>query len=684
MTREYVIKRASPSRLLVEYGRDLSAEQHQVVMAGGGPILVVAGAGSGKTRTVTYRVARLLGLGIHPSHVLLATFTNKAAREMLRRVEGLVQSDARKVWGGTFHSIANRILRRHAEELGYHSNFTILDGEDLKDLVDVSIQQCGIDHKSRRFPKAAVIADIISFANNRGLTMARCVDEHFPQFRAQATKIEMVATTCQEEKHRRNAMDYDDLLLNCKRILLDSPEAARYWSGQFEYILVDEYQDTNKIQGELVDLLASGHRNLMVVGDDAQSIFGWRGAHFANIYGFKDRYPDAQEYRLETNYRSRPEILIVANASIRNNVHQLHKQLDAVREPSGVPPALVPLRNVGQQAAFVAGRVLDLREEDVPLSEIAVLYRSHWHSLELQLELVRRGIPYIVRSGVRFFEQAHIKDVASYLRIVCNPWDELAWQRVLKLIPHIGVRSARRIWEKIAAAPDPLSLILSPGFLPASRAAAGWREFTGLISRLSGLECADKPGSQIETILMCGYIEHLNNTYDNPELRAEDLRQLASYAAQFESTETFLSDLALANSERFSAPKGMSAEDVIKGGDDDEKLVLSSIHQAKGLEWKVVFVIWAADGKFPSGRAIRNPEAEEEERRLFYVATTRAKDELYFCYPAIQDDYLRQTILQKPSRFITEIPRQLFEVWSVKEESFALDLRQMADRPPIN
>ncbi|HEY6332606.1 MAG TPA: ATP-dependent helicase [Blastocatellia bacterium] len=684
MVKEYVIKRAAPAASQVDYGRDLSDEQYRVVSAGPGPILVIAGAGSGKTRTTTYRVARLLESGVYPSRILLATFTNKAAREMIRRVEGLVQSDARKIWAGTFHSIANRILRRHAEDLGYHSNFTILDAQDTSDLLDVAIQEAGVDQKSKRFPKAAVIGEMISAANCRCLTVAGCVEEIFSQFKSLASAIEYVAGIYQAQKLRRNAMDYDDLLLNCRRLLADDSDTARYWAGRFEHVLIDEYQDTSKIQGELVDLLASGHRNIMVVGDDAQSIFGWRGAHFANIYQFKERYPDATEYRLETNYRSRPEILMIANASIRNNFRQFPKQLEAVREPAGGAPGLVPLKNANQQAAFVAGRVLDLREEGIELSQMAVLYRSHWQSLELQIELVRRGIPYVVRSGVRFFEQAHIRDVVSYLRILTNPWDELAWKRVLKLIAGIGPRVAARLWEKVAASPDPLQLILSDGFSPSGRARAGWRDFAGLVSRLSSMDTADRPGVQIETIMSCGYSEHLRTAYDNAELRAEDIRQLANYAAQFESTESFLSDLALVNTERFAAPNGMSAEDVVKAGDQDERLVLSSVHQAKGLEWKVVFIIWAADGKFPSARSLRDPDAEEEERRLFYVATTRAKDELYFCYPVIQDDYVRKTFIQKPSRFITEIPRQLFQLWSVKEEGYALDARVKHEQMSIN
>jgi DNA helicase-2/ATP-dependent DNA helicase PcrA len=669
MTKRYVIKRDAPRRFLVNYKADLNTEQYAVVTAGAGPILVIAGAGSGKTRTVTYRVARLIESGVSPANILLVTFTNKAAREMLHRVEGLVQADVRRIWGGTFHSIANRILRRHAESAGYHSNFTILDSEDARDLIDSSLQEAGIDLKARRFPKAEVLADIISFANNRDQMIRDCLVEHYPHFEPLASQIERVDRIYQARKLERNAMDYDDLLINWKRLLEEKPEIGQHWAGQFEHILVDEYQDTNKIQADIIDLLSTGHRNVMVVGDDAQSIFGWRGAHFANIYTFKERYPDAQEFHLETNYRSRPEIVLLANASISINRKQFPKNLHAARQSAGSPPAMVPLSDGDQQAAFVAGRILELREEGVPLSDIAVLYRSHWHALELQLELTRRDIPYVVRSGMRFFEQAHIKDVICYLRLIVNPHDELAWKRVLKLIPKVGNATANRIWERIAVTDEPLALIRRSDFDARPRSAESWVEFVRLIERLISHEYLDRPAAQIDMILSSGYQEHLESIYENADLRSEDLRQLANYAARFDSTEEFLSELALINTERFGAPQGTTAEDVVMGGDEDEKLVLSSIHQAKGLEWRATFLIWAADGKFPSARSLKDAESEEEERRLFYVAITRAKDELYVCYPLVVTDYSRQTVIQKPSRFLTEVPRELFEIWSVEEET---------------
>ena len=676
MTRKYIIKtEPAKTTALVNYREALNPEQHAVVMAGRGPLLVIAGAGSGKTRTVTYRVARLIEAGVAPGRILIVTFTNRAAREMLSRVETLVAADVRRVWGGTFHSIANRLLRRHAASLGYESNFTILDAEDAKDLLDAGIEEAAIETKARRFPKAEVLNEIFSFATNTDTPLAQLIAARYPHFEPLTAQIERLDKLYQQRKLERNAMDYDDLLVNWKRLLIEKPEIAAVYREQFEHILVDEYQDTNTLQAEIVDLLAEKHRNLMVVGDDAQSIFGWRGANVENIFCFKERYPDAQVMKLETNYRSTPEILMLANASVSNNKKQFPKYLQPIRPSRNFTPALIPARDADQQASFVASRVLELRDEGVPLEEMAVLYRSHFHALELQLELTRRGIPYEVRSGVRFFEQAHIKDVTAYLRLIVNPRDEIAWKRVLKLIPKVGNATAARVWEKLAYAEEPLALVKTEAIsavLPKG-AVTGWQEFVELVMALIAPETMDAPARQIELILERGYADYLKASYENAEAREEDLKQLANFAGRYETTANFLSELALINTERFSPPGGTTGEDVVMGGDEDECLTLSSVHQAKGLEWRVVFILWVADGRFPSARSLRDVEGEEEERRLFYVALTRAKDELYVVYPLIESDRARQTVIQRPSRFVTEVPRELFEIWDVSEETLLLD-----------
>src|SRR5215218_7142704 len=526
----YVIKRDQtglPERL-TRYRSELNDEQFRVVTAPPKAALVVAGAGTGKTRAITYRVAYLIELGISPQRILLATFTNRAAREMLRRVEGLTGSqNVHRVWGGTFHRIANLMLPRHALSIGFDSNYSILDGEDARDFINVCIDDAGVDTKAKRFPKAEVVQDIISYANNTDTPIEDIVVAKYPYFEMLTAQLKRVDFIFQTRKRERNVMDYDDLLLNMKRLLVEKQEIAALYADQFQHILVDEYQDTNKLQAEIVDLLAVKHRNVMVVGDDAQSIYAWRGAEFTNIYEFPQRYPEAQVYRLEINYRSTPEILALANVSIASNRKQFPKTLRAARDSKGLPPALIPARDADQQAAFVASRVLELRDEGVPLSETAVLYRSHYHSLELQLELTRRGIPYRVRSGMRFFEQAHIKDVVAYLRLVANPRDELAWKRVLRLIPNVGAATTNRIWERIQLAPDPLALVIrGDADAAASKRGAGWSEFRSLLEELAREETRHSPARQIETVLARGYEDHLENTFENAEARLEDLRQL--------------------------------------------------------------------------------------------------------------------------------------------------------------
>jgi len=692
--KKYVIKRdenSLPERL-TRYQQELNAEQFRVVTAKPQATLVVAGAGTGKTRTITYRVAYLIEQGVSPQRILLATFTNRAAREMLRRVETLTGSqNVHRVWGGTFHRIANLILRRHAVSIGYDSNYSILDAEDAKDFVNVCIDEAGIDTKSKRFPKPEVVQNIISYANNTDQPIKEVIVKRYPYFEMLTEQIKRVDYIFQDRKLARNVMDYDDLLLNWKKLLVSKPEIADLYAEQFQHILVDEYQDTNKLQAEIIDLLAVKHRNVMVVGDDAQSIFAWRGAEFTNIYEFPERYPEAVTYKLETNYRSTPEILGLANVSIANNRKQFPKMLQAVKKPKDFKPALVPCSNTEQQSAFIASRILELRDEGVSLEEIAVLYRSHYHSLELQLELTRRNIPYRIQSGVRFFEQAHIKDVISYLRIIVNPRDELAWKRILKMIPSVGNATANRIYESLAYAENPFALVkatrttenesgnphVSKGAktlesLPVSpniRNKSAWQNFVELLELLTSDENREHPAKQIEIILSSGYEQYLQETYENAEARTEDLKQLALYAAKYDSTESFLSELALLSTERFNSPQTIAGEDVVMGGEEDELLTLTSVHQAKGLEWKAVFIIWAAEGKFPSPRSLKEIDSEEEERRLWYVALTRAKDELYLTYPLMITDYNRQTVLQKPSRFIMECPPVLFEIWSLEEDA---------------
>ena len=632
MSRRYELRPAARPRGALNYAGLLNDEQQRVVEAGDGPILVIAGAGSGKTRTLTWRVARLLHDGVSADALLLLTFTNKAAREMLRRVEEVARVDTRQIWGGTFHHVAHRVLREHAPALGFAKGYTILDREDARDVMSAAVAECGLAVGARRFPKADVLVDLVSMAVNTQTPLADVVADRRPQFLPLTDDVLRVARRYVERKQALNAMDFDDLLLHWKVLLAEHEPVRRALAERFRHVLVDEYQDTNRLQGDVVDLLASGHRNLCVVGDDAQCIYGFRGAHFANILDFDRRYPDARRFDLTVNYRSTPQILELANASIAYNVRGFQKELTSVRA-EGILPALVPCRDVEQQAQFVAQRVLELRDEGIPLPDIAVLYRAHHHAMEIQFELARRGIPFVVRSGVRFFEAAHIKDVLAHLRFARNPGDELALKRALRLAPGIGSATADAVWNALVArrrggagGVDELGAPDVAGQVP-PKGRAAYRRLADLLRKLARPPTADLPGEAIELVLSEGYEEHLRAEFVNAESRLEDLRQLAEYARGHDDTEAFLSEIALLTE--------LSAETVSEGGEPDEKLVLSSVHQAKGLEWRAVFVVWLADGRFPSAQALRDRDGEEEERRLFYVACTRARDELYLCFPIV-------------------------------------------------
>ena len=654
---------------MINYEKYLNDEQLQVVMEEGGPLLVIAGAGSGKTRALTYRVARLIETGVPPERILLATFTNKAAKAMLARVRTLVTEDVSRLCGGTFHHNAHLILRRNAHLLGYQNNFSIMDGDDAKQLMASSLAEVRSKVEGDKFPKGNVLADIISLSHNRTVDIAAVVQDRYPFFYRYLEDIAAVAARYEFRKKTLNFMDFDDLLLNLRKLLREFPEVKRHYAERFSHVLVDEYQDTNLLQAEIVDLLASHHRNLMVVGDDSQSIYSFRGANFANIIEFPERYPDCRIFKLETNYRSTPEILHLANLSITNNERQFQKTLKPVRE-CGIKPILIPARNVFQQAVFVAQRIREFDRNGLPLNEIAVLYRAHYHSMELQMELTRWGIPFEIRSGIRFFEQAHIKDVVCYLRILANPYDELAWKRLLGLYSKIGKATAGKVWQFISRQQEALAMVAGEDFIKC----AGKCAVPGLTQcreTLRKLLAAD--GSQghipalIQVVLDSGYLEYMQGKFTDTAQREDDLTQLAGYAEKFFSLENFLSELALMTN-------ADEEEEKIET-ENSGRIVLSSIHQAKGLEWSVVFMLWCAEGMMPLARALKEPEGEEEERRLFYVAVTRAKDELYLCYPLV--DYSRGmgNMTLSPSRFIRELaPAEMrhrdrpYEQWVVDEE----------------
>jgi DNA helicase-2/ATP-dependent DNA helicase PcrA len=666
MSRQYTLQRAPASTSIhIDYAAELNEQQLAAVTAAPGPLLVIAGAGSGKTRTLTYRVAYLLENGIDPRNILLLTFTNKAAREMLGRVANLLPVDASGLWGGTFHSVGNRILRRHGTALGYSSGFTIMDREDQKDLIDAVVTSAGIDPKEIRFPKGDVLAEIFSFVVNTEKSLEELLAEKFPYFLPLLEKIQDVRERYEQKKKATNSMDFDDLLQKTLSMFQQHERIAEIYRRQFQFILVDEYQDTNKIQADLVDLLGRDHHNVMVVGDDAQSIYSWRGANFQNILEFPKRYPDAQVFKIELNYRSVPEILEVANAAIAANVQQFRKHLSATRESIALKPALVALNDSGEQAQFVAQRILELRDENVDLNDIAVLYRAHYHAVELQLELSRRGIPYQITSGIRFFEQAHIKDVTAFVRVVANPRDEVAFKRMVKLLPGIGNRTAENLWRswenwlveggEISSWRERLSSMPAP-----AKSKRAWEQLAHTLDEIAPAGQPNMPSEMITSVVEAIYDDYAKANFTNYELRREDLNQLAIFARQFEDMHEFLSQLALiSNVDAEAAPAQTS---------DKEAVNLSSVHQAKGLEFHTVFVIWLTDGMFPSNRSLDTRDALEEERRLFYVAITRARDELYLAYPQMRLSGGYGDVFQRPSRFLQEIPNELVEDWQVRRQ----------------
>ena len=633
---------------MVNYEKDLNPEQYRAVMAKDGPILVIAGAGSGKTRTLTYRVARLIESGVEPERILLATFTNKAAREMLLRVERLTGVDVSRLWGGTFHHIGNLILRRDGLRLGLKNNYAIIDEEDANQIVNTCVSEAGIDPKADDFPRANIIRDIISFARNTGTSIEETLAGKYPHLSHWNEQLLELLDRYQRRKRENNVLDFDDLLLNWRELMAGYPDVLEFYSEKFRHVLVDEYQDTNIIQAQLIDLLACRHRCIMAVGDDAQSIYSFRGADFGHILQFPQRYPEAIVYKLETNYRSTPEILNLANLSIQHNELQFQKELRSVRGP-GLRPVLAPLRNVNQQADFVAQRMIELVRGGVPLKEIAVLYRAHYHSMELQMELTRRGIPFEIRSGIRFFEQAHIKDVAAFLRIVANPRDETAWRRAFGLYPGVGKQTAEKLWNYIVVREDPLSAVGTSDFLKCAtkKARPGLEKFAALIHELADPAKREQPARMIACVLDGGYRTHLRLAYTDFQSREDDLNQVAAYAAKFSSLQDFLSELAL-----FS---NMTENDPIRREADEDRIILTTVHQAKGLEWSAVFIIWCAEGMMPLARALKEEGGLEEERRLFYVATTRAKDQLYFCYPLVDYGRGQGASMTSPSRFIQEL-----------------------------
>ena len=649
--KKYFLHR-EPRTFLVDYEKELNPEQHAAVMHGDGPALVLAGAGTGKTRVVTYRVARLIEAGTPAENILLLTFTNKAAREMLRRVETLIGMNIAGLFGGTFHHVAHLLLRQHAPLIGYRQGFSILDREDAKELFDACIAD--VYKKESILPKGGVLAEISSLSRNTAVPVEDVVMRRFPHFTHVIEEIMKIAGLYHQKKLQLNLLDFDDLLHGWKRLFDEQPKIREYYAIKFRYVLVDEYQDTNRLQAEIIDLTTGSSGSLMVVGDDAQSIYSFRGADFENILKFPEKHAGTAMYRLTTNYRSTPQVLHLANSSISHNRRQFHKDLHAV-SGAGELPCVVALKDAFEQAEFVSSMVIDLNADGRSFDELAVLYRSHFLSMELQMEFQRKGIPFEVRSGLTFFEQAHIKDVLSFLKIIANPQDEISWKRVLKLIPGIGNITAGKIWNFIQRGESPVEAVFDAYTIVPKKAASAFNRFLEMLSILKQESYRGMPSAAIDHVMHHGYEEYLYATYPNAEMRIEDVTQMMKFARRYDLLETFLSEMTL---------QGLS-EAAEGAGAAEGRVILSTVHQAKGLEWGVVFMIGLNDGKFPSAKSLKNDD-EEEERRLFYVGVTRAKESLYLCYPVTADEWQAMG-LARPSRFIRELPQDCFEEMAVED-----------------
>ena len=641
---------------MIDFVKELNAEQLKVVQNGDGPCLVLAGAGSGKTRAITYRVAYLLEKGVDPNNILLVTFTNKAATEMIDRVQALTNGEICLPWSGTYHHIAYRILKQDASFLGYKNNFSVLDSQDSLEIFKLCLKQEGIDRKEKRFPSAKVIQAIASYARNAEMSLEEVLKMKYPDWLDITDKISRIVNNYADRKRTANVMDFDDLLINLYLLLLKSDQVREKFSRQFQYILVDEYQDTNKIQASIIKLLAMCHRNILAVGDDAQSIYSFRAADIKNILNFEKEYADAKIFKLETNYRSTPDILDVANTVIANNINQYEKDLKSILN-NFTKPEIRAFADSREEADFVADRISELYDEGVPLHKLAVLFRAAFHSQALEVELTKRGIDYDYRGGIRFFERAHIKGVLAYLRIFNNVEDAAAWQRVLGMQVGIGPASASKIIEIIRAENiENVSENLS------AKARLGWNDFMQTW-QLMNKEAIKNPSALIQAVIQSKYSDYLENEYPDYRERLQDLNQLAVFAEQQTDLDKFLAEATL--QESFSSVKNENKQK------NKEKLVLSTIHQAKGLEWEGVFVINMCAGQFPSDRANREDNGLEEERRLFYVAITRAQKYLYFTYPLVGgfNGYMQgpvrhaslQGVAGGPSTFLDEIDKALVD-----------------------
>jgi DNA helicase-2/ATP-dependent DNA helicase PcrA len=645
-----------PRRFLIDYQQELNPAQYEAAITHKGPLLVLAGAGSGKTRTLVYRVARMVEEGIDPVSLLLLTFTRRASEEMLQRAGALLGGRCDNVTGGTFHSFANTVLRRYAALLGFANSFTILDRSDSEDVINLIRARLGLDKKERRFPRKQTIVEIVSLAANRVCSIAEVLDDQFPHLFNELEELIRIDEYYRVYKHERSLLDYDDLLTKLRELLQSHSEVADRLSSAFRYIMVDEYQDTNRLQAEIIRLLARAHDNVMAVGDDAQSIYSFRGATVRNILEFPSLFPGTKIIKLEENYRSTQPILNLSNEIILQAKESYTKNLFTRRE-QGVRPVLVEAESEHYQSRFVAQKILELREQEVPLTDIAVLFRSSFHSFDLELELSRRSIPFVKRGGFKFIETTHIKDALAHLRIIANPQDAVSWHRVILLLEGVGAKSAEKILAYVLEGPNQAQRLAE---YPTRGVVGGeLKKLADLLQEVTVPRL--KPAEQVDRVVRY-YLPILKRTHrDDLPKRQKDLEHFTVITERYRSLDRLLADMAL-------EPPNDSVGDVLATEREDEGLLtLSTIHSAKGLEWHSVFIIWAVDGRFPS---LYNKDEEEleEERRLMYVAATRAKENLFITYPINIFDRATGMVLSKPSRFLDGISRRILEPVMLMEE----------------
>ncbi len=639
----------------INYENQLNPAQYEAVSSVEGAYLVIAGAGTGKTRTLVYRVARLIELGYEPRSIVLLTFTRKAAREMMNRAAVLLDNRCSKITGGTFHSYANMILRKYAKAMGLNSSFTILDQGDSEDIINLIRAQLNLAKLKQRFPNKQTIFKVLSLSVNTGKSVEDIIKEDYPHFFEYVDKILDIEKVYKDYKRKNSLLDYDDLLIYLRDFLQSGSPSVRSLLNSINFVMVDEYQDTNKLQAQIVKGLVQHNNNIMVVGDDSQSIYSFRGANFKNIMEFPKLFPDVQIIKLEENYRSTQSILDFTNRIIEDALEKYPKHL-FTHKLGGELPAIVSAQNENMQSRFVVEKILELREEGVSLNDIAVLFRSSFFSFDLEIELNKANIPYQKFGGMKFIEAAHIKDILAFLRIAVNPNDIVSWFRVLLLHEGIGPKRAQNIIDEIQT--SKIGIKLRPDFVLNDKYKDNIYNLFELLNKIHTEKSL--PVEKADEVLK--YYEPLfRNKYDDFNKRKKDLEIFLNIANNYKTLEVLLTDMAL-------EPPQDSVIDIEAEDQEKEYLTLSTIHSAKGLEWHTVFIIHAIEGFFPSSQSAQSLDALEEERRLMYVASTRAKQNLYITYPMNIFDRYSGTTLSKPSRFISHIDEEIAEEWIIEEE----------------